>query len=76
MRGVFFRATRTAAAWLLIVVLLAPSALATDVASNASLWAEFVAWLEAQLGTPDVPTSPDEASFEVWLMARPHIPGG
>ncbi|HYC89483.1 MAG TPA: hypothetical protein VEO54_09760 [Thermoanaerobaculia bacterium] len=69
MRGVF---PRTAAAWLLIVVLIAPSATASQM-DDASLWAEFTTWLEARIGVPNGVT---EADFTLWLMSRIGIPGG
>lgn len=69
MRRVFSRSRRAAAAWLLIVVLLAPSALACDTTENVSLWAEFVAWLAGI-------TAPDDDGFSVWLMGRIGVPGG
>jgi hypothetical protein len=73
MRGVF---SRTVAACLLVVVLLAPSAFASDSTTDASLWAEFVAWFESKLGVPGGFTGTDEDLFTVWLMSRLVIPGG
>lgn len=66
MRGVFAR-------WLLVVVLLAPSAFASEV-TEASLWTEFTTWLEAQIGLPNG-TSMDIA-YTTWLMSRLVVPGG
>ena len=70
MRGVFTRSRRTAAAWLLFVILLAPSAFAADT-TNASLWAEFVVWLETHVGV-----AADQGGFTIWLMSRLGVPGG
>lgn len=77
MRGVFSRSTRVAAAWLLIVVvLLAPSALASDTATDAGLWDAFVAWLAGRIDVPGGLTEPDEIGFTTWLMSRLVVPGG
>jgi hypothetical protein len=76
MRGVFPRSGRVAAACLLIVVLLAPSAFASDTSSDESLWAEFVAWVDAGLGVSDGVTAADESGFSAWLMARIGVGGG
>lgn len=65
MRRVFAR-------WLLVGVLLAPNAFASE-QTDPSLWAEFMMWLEASVS---VETTADEASFSTWLMSRLHIPGG
>lgn len=75
MRSVFSRASRKAAAWLLIVVLLAPAAYASDIAEDVSLWAEFLIWLQAGMGIPAGITA-DDVGFTIWLMGRIHIPGG
>lgn len=76
MRSVFSRGQRAAAAWLLIVVLLAPSAFATEMASDTSLWAEFVVWLAGRIDVPGGVTAADEGGFTTWLMGRITIPGG
>jgi hypothetical protein len=76
MRNVFSRGRVTAAVWLLLVVLLAPSAFASDATTDATLWAEFVAWFEARLDVPNGVTTADESSFTLWLMGRLHIPNG
>jgi hypothetical protein len=73
MRGVFSQSRRIAAAWLLIVVLLAPSALAADAPPDPSLWDEFVVWLFGESGSS---AGADQDSFTVWLMSRFDIPGG
>ena len=75
MRSVFSRGARTAAACLLIGVLLAPSALASDGAGDPSLWAEFLVWLQGRLTIPGGLTA-DDAGFTVWLQGRLNIPGG
>ena len=73
MRNVFPRGFRVAAACLLIAVLLAPSALASDGAADPSLWAEFLAWLQ---GDTAGGLTADNAGFTVWLQGRLHIPNG
>jgi hypothetical protein len=75
MRSVLFRGSRQAAAWLLIIVLLAPAAYASNTTDGVSLWAEFLAWFQ---GGVDVPSdaAADDVSFTVWLMGRITIPGG
>jgi hypothetical protein len=75
MRSVFSRGSRKAAAWLLIVVLLAPAAYASDTTGEVSLWTEFLLWLQAGIGVPE-DAEADDVSFSVWLMGRIHIPGG
>jgi hypothetical protein len=75
MRSVSFRGSRKAAAWLLIVVLLAPAAYASNTTHNVSLWAEFVAWLHVGIGVPS-DAAADHAGFTVWLMGRITIPNG
>lgn len=72
MRGVSARSRRAVAAWLLIVVLLAPSALASD-RGDAGLWAEFVVWIETQV---DGAIAADDAGFVVWLLGRITVPNG
>lgn len=76
MRGVFSRSTRAAAAWLLVLVLLAPNALASNASTDPGLWDEFVAWVEAGFGEPNGVTAADEDSFTVWLMGRIGVPNG
>ena len=76
MRGVSIRSRRAVAAWLLIVVLLAPSAYASDATNNASLWDEFISWLQGGLDTWGGATAADESAFTAWLMGRIWIPGG
>ena len=73
MRGIVSRGRRAAAAWLLIVVLLAPSALASDVPVDVSLWDAFVAWLYGESGST---AGADQDAFTIWLMGRIGIPGG
>jgi hypothetical protein len=75
MRNIFSRSRRVAAAWLLIVVLLAPTAFASDNAGDASLWAEFIVWLQIGLDVPDDITA-DDVGFTIWLMGRIGIPNG
>lgn len=72
MRGVFSSSRRIAAAGLLIIVLLAPSALASGTPADGSLWDEFVAWLFDESGST---AGADEDTFAVW-MSRFNIPGG
>lgn len=72
MRGVFSRSRRVIAAWLLIVVLLAPSALASDVPTDVSLWDEFVAWVFESGSTAGA----SQDSFTIWLMGRIGVPNG
>lgn len=69
MRGVFSRSRRTAAAWLLIVVLLAPAAFASDPPDDVTLWDAFVAWLAGRIGGPGGLTTAED-------MGRIHVPGG
>jgi cell division FtsZ-interacting protein ZapD len=76
MQAVFFLCRRGVAAWLLIVVLLAPAALASDATGDASLWDEFVAWVQSRLDVPGGATAADETGFTAWLMSRFGIPGG
>jgi hypothetical protein len=76
MRGVFSRSRCAAAAWLLILILLAPNAFATNTPPDPGLWAEFVAWVDAGFGEPSGVTAADEDSFTVWLMGHIGIPGG
>ena len=76
MRGVFAEGGRVVAACLLIVVLVAPAAMASDTTSDPSLWAEFTVWLQARLDVPTGVTTADEDSFTLWLMSRIGIPGG
>jgi hypothetical protein len=61
-------------AWLLIGILLAPSAFAADTTNDAGLWAEFLAWVEARLSVPD--GAANEDGFTAWLMARIWVPNG
>ena len=75
MQSVLFRGSRKAAAWLLIVVLLAPAAYASNTSDDVSLWAEFLAWLQVGIGVPTDATA-DDAGFTAWLMGRITIPGG
>lgn len=75
MQGVFSRGRRAAAAWLLVVVLLAPAALASGTASEESLWAEFAAWVQSRLDIPGGRAA-DQDGFTAWLMSRFGIPGG
>jgi len=75
MRSVFPRGLRFAAACLLIAVLLAPSALASDSTGDSSLWAEFMAWLQGRLDIPGGLTA-DDVGFTIWLMGRLVIPNG
>jgi len=75
MRSVFSRSRRACAAGLLVVVLLSPTALAAD-SKDASLWTEFVVWLQARIGVPGGVAVADEARFMAWLRGRIHIPGG
>ena len=70
MRGVSFRSRRAVAVWLLIAVLLVPSAYASDTTSDACLWDEFISWLQGGA------TAADESAFATWLMGRIWIPGG
>lgn len=72
MRGVFFRTT---AALLLLVVLLAPNAFASE-ATDTSLWAEFVIWMESRLSVPGGVALAAEVDFTFWLMSRLVVPGG
>lgn len=76
MQGVFSWSVRTAAAWLLIVVLLAPTTLASETIKESGLWAEFVAWIETQVDGPDGVTVADDDSFVAWLLGRITVPGG
>ena len=73
MRSVFSRAV---AVCLLVVVLLAPAAFASDSTADASLWAEFVAWFESRLGVPGGVSATDDDLYIGWLMSRLVIPGG
>jgi hypothetical protein len=73
MRGVISQSRRAAAALLLAVVLLAPSALASDPAANVSLWDEFVGWL---LGESSSTAGADQDTFTLWLQSRLGVPGG
>lgn len=72
MQGVF-RSSRTAAVWVLIVVLLAPSTLASDVPHEVSLWDQFVSWLLGESGST---AEADEDGFTTWLNSRLGVPGG
>jgi hypothetical protein len=74
MGSVFSRTWRSAAVGILILVLLAPSAAASDTTSDASLWTDFVAWL-ASFDVSERATA-DSDGFSVWLMIRHTIPGG
>lgn len=76
MRRVILGSGRAATASLLIVVLLAPVALASDTTSDASLWAEFLAWFQSRFNIPGGATAADNGNFTVWLMSRWTIPGG
>jgi cell division FtsZ-interacting protein ZapD len=76
MRGGSFRRWRAVAAWLLVVMLLAPATLASDATGDASLWDEFVAWVQSRLIVPGGATAVDESGFTAWLMSRFHIPNG
>lgn len=73
MRGVFSRSRRTAAAWLLIAVLLAPGALASQPSPDMTLWDEFVAWLFDTSGST---AGADQDSYTGWLNGRIGVPGG
>ncbi|HYC89484.1 MAG TPA: hypothetical protein VEO54_09765 [Thermoanaerobaculia bacterium] len=73
MRGVFFRTT---AVWLLLAILLAPSAFASEATADTSLWVEFVTWLESRLVVPGGVAIAIEVDFTVWLMSRLGVPGG
>jgi len=75
MRGVFARGRRACAAGLLVVVLLAPAALAAD-SRDASRWTEFVVWLQGRLDIPGGVALADEAGFMAWLRGRIGIPNG
>lgn len=75
MRGVFSRSRRACAAALLIGVLLAPAALASN-PTDPSLWAQFVVWLHGRLDVPNGATVADEAGFMAWLHGRLGIPNG
>jgi hypothetical protein len=75
MRSVFSRSRRAAAACLLIVFLLAPSAFATDT-SEVSFWDEFVAWLAGRIDIPNGATAADADGFMMWLMGRIGVPNG
>jgi hypothetical protein len=74
MRGVFSR--KLLAVFALVVILLAPSALADS--GDSSLWAQFVAWADSQISVPNGATTADDISFEEWLvlMGRINIPNG
>jgi len=74
MRSVLPRNARVAAACLLVVILLAPTAFASD-GAGSSLWAEFLAWLQGRLDIPGGLTA-DDAGFTVWLQGRLDIPPG
>jgi hypothetical protein len=76
MRSVSFRA-RTLVVLVLLVVLMAPVAVASDEASaaDASLWSEFLAWIDGRIGIPPG-ESVDDDGFTAWLMARITIPTG
>lgn len=75
MRGVFSRSWRACVACLLVVVLLAPAAFASD-GTDASLWAEFVGWLQSRLVVPGGVAVADKGGFTAWLMSRLIVPGG
>jgi hypothetical protein len=77
MTSVFKRATRGLALLTVLVLLMAPSAFATEPTADPSLWAEFTAWLEGRIGIPGAveASETDSDSFAEWLMARIHIPG-
>jgi hypothetical protein len=60
MRGLLSRSKRAVAVSLLIIVLLAPSALAANTTTDVSLWDQFVAWLAARIGVPGGLPAPDE----------------
>lgn len=70
MRGVFLRTRRVAVACLLIAVLLAPSALASDTTTATSLWDQVVAWLASRLGVPGGVAATEED------QSRLGVPGG
>lgn len=70
MRGVFSRSRRVAALSLLIVVLLAPSAFASETTDDVSLWDAFVTWLAGRIDIPGGLAAEDEAT------SRHTIPGG
>jgi hypothetical protein len=76
MRGLISRSAIVAIAWMLIVILFAPTALASDVAGDASLWAEFVAWIQATFGDSNSSISASTETFDVWFMGRISVPGG
>jgi hypothetical protein len=72
MRGVFLRRRRVAVAWMLILVLLAPSVFASDTSGGASLWAEFIGWLAEGNGV----STAEDGGFTAWLMARIGVGNG
>lgn len=76
MRRVFSRSGRAVAVWLLLIVLIAPRSFASDAAQDPGLWAEFVAWIELQIGGPGGVAVADNHSFVVWLAGRITVPGG
>jgi hypothetical protein len=76
MRGGSFRSRRAVGTWLLIVVLLAPGAFASNTTVEPGLWAEFVGWLAGQCSLPGGITEAGEDAFTAWLMVRHTIPGG
>lgn len=75
MRSVFSQSGRAVAACLLIVVLLAPSAVAGQT-SEVGFWEEFVAWLAGRIDIPNGATAADADGFTMWLMSRLGVPGG
>lgn len=72
MRSVFARLVAVC----LLVVLLAPTALASGSTVDVSLWGEFVSWCQSRLDIPGGFTAADEDLFVIWLKSRLVIPGG
>jgi hypothetical protein len=70
MREILSRSRRAVTASLLIIVLLAPSALAANTTADVSLWDQFVAWLAGRITIPGGLTAPAED------QGRIDIPGG
>ena len=72
--------TRFLAVALLVLVLAMPVTADSANRSDAGLWAQFVAWINARIGIPNGATAATEGSitFEEWLvlMARIGIPNG
>ena len=68
---------RKLAGLVLILILIAPVAVASDTPGSvdADLWDQFLAWVEAQLTVPTGVAAEDDG-FTAWLMARISIPPG